>query len=118
MNTSTFVTTQGPFVRPMVRLALPALVAITVVVGGCTTSETGQRVGTGAVGGAALGAATGAIFGGGSGALVGAAVGTAVGAGTGYVVDQRAKRKEAEEETQRLRHEQELERARQQGQQN
>jgi uncharacterized protein YcfJ len=118
MNTSTFLTTKGPFVRPLARLALPSLLAITVVVGGCTMSETGQRVGTGAAGGAALGAATGAVFGGGQGALIGAGVGAVVGAGTGYVVDQRKKREEAEAETQRLRHEQELERARQQGQQN
>ena len=75
----------------MVGAALSVMVAA-----GCTMSETGQRVGTGAVGGAAIGALAGGLIGGGSGAAIGAGVGAAAGAGTGYVVDQNAKRRSAE----------------------
>ena len=67
-----------------------------LVAAGCTMNETQQRVGTGAVGGAAVGALAGGIFGGGKGAAIGAGVGAVAGAGTGYVVDQNAKRKDAE----------------------
>ena len=67
-----------------------------LVAAGCTMTETQQRVGTGAVGGAAIGALAGGLFGGGTGAAIGAGAGALAGAGTGYVVDQNKKRQSAE----------------------
>lgn len=78
------------------RSLLVAAVLSLMVAAGCTMSETGQRVGTGAAGGAAIGAAAGAIFGGGPGAAIGAGAGAAAGAGVGYLVDQNKKRESAE----------------------
>ena len=86
--------------KPVFTVAL-----LIIAISGCTMTETQQRVGTGAVGGAAIGAAAGGILGGRSGAGVGALVGTAVGAGGGYLVDQNKKRQAAEAETRRLREE-------------
>ena len=76
-------------------LLMGALLSL-IVATGCTMSETGQRVGTGAVGGAAVGALAGGLLGGGGGAAIGAGVGAAAGAGAGYVVDQNKKRQSAE----------------------
>ena len=78
------------------RALLVGAVLSVIVATGCTMSETGQRVGTGAVGGAAVGALAGGLLGGGGGAAIGAGVGAAAGAGAGYVVDQNKKRQSAE----------------------
>ncbi len=82
--------------RAGTRSLIVGAVLSVMVAAGCTMSETQQRVGTGAVGGAAVGALAGGLFGGGTGAAIGAGVGAVAGAGTGYVVDQNAKRKSAE----------------------
>ena len=84
--------------RSMIVVALLAV----LVAAGCTMTETQQRTGTGAVGGAAIGALAGGIFGGGPGAAIGAGAGAVAGAGVGYVVDQRAKRQDAEAKTRQL----------------
>ncbi len=86
---------------------LPMLVAVVVILGGCTMNETQQRTASGAGIGALGGAALGAIIGAGvgnpaAGAAIGAGAGAALGAGTGYIVDQKKKREEAEARTQRL----------------
>ncbi len=78
------------------RALLMGAILSLIVATGCTMSETGQRVGTGAVGGAAVGALAGGLLGGGSGAAVGAGVGAVAGAGAGYLVDQNKKRQAAE----------------------
>lgn len=98
----------GPNLRVSLRLFAPLLLALSVVLGGCTMTETEQRTASGAGIGAAAGAAAGALFGAfagvpGTGAAIGAAAGTALGAGGGYIVDQRKKREAAEAESQRLR---------------
>jgi outer membrane lipoprotein SlyB len=93
------VATRNTVVRaPLVgtRYLLVGAVLSLIVATGCTMSETGQRVGTGAVGGAAIGALAGGLLGGGSGAAIGAGVGAVAGAGTGYLVDQNKKRQSAE----------------------
>lgn len=94
--------------RLMPNAAVLAVVA-SLTATACTMNETQQRVGSGA----AIGAAAGGILGGSKGAVIGAAAG----AGGGYVVDQRAKRSEAESETERLRRENERLRREQQLQQ-
>ena len=81
-------------------LKIVAAITLTLIVGACTMSETGQRVGTGA----AIGALGGAILGGNT---EGALIGAAVGAGGGYVVDQQKKREQSDDETARLRQENE-----------
>lgn len=88
-------------------LIFPILIAFVVILGGCTMDQTEQRTvsgaGIGAAGGAALGAIIGAFAGApGAGAAIGAAAGTAVGAGTGYIVDQRAKRQQADARARQL----------------
>ncbi len=83
--------------RAGTRALVVGAVLSVMVAAGCTMSKTQQRVGTGAVGGAAVGALAGGLIGGGPGAAVGAGVGAVAGAGTGYVVDQNAKRKSAED---------------------
>ena len=85
-------------------LAMVAVISLALTVGACTMNQTQQRVGSGAV----LGAAGGALLGGKQGALIGAAAGAA----GGYMVDQHSKRGDAEAENARLR--QENERLRQQ----
>jgi hypothetical protein len=96
--------------RPWVtfRLFAPLLLALSVVLGGCTMSETEQRTASGAGIGAAVGAAGGALFGAfagvpGTGAAIGAAAGAALGGGAGYIVDQQKKREDAEAESAKLR---------------
>jgi len=85
--------------KPLFMLAL-----LTIAISGCTMTETQQRTGGGAAIGAAAGAIAGGLIGGSnSAALGGAAIGAVAGAGTGYVVDQRKKRKEAEAEARQLR---------------
>ncbi len=76
------------------------VLCLALLLGACTMSETGQRVGSGA----AIGALGGALLG---GDTEGAVIGAAVGAAGGYVVDQHAKRSDAESENARLRAENE-----------
>ena len=84
--------------------SLCMVASMTLAISACTMSETQQRVGSGAAIGAAGGAIAGGLIGGSnSAALVGAGIGAAAGAGTGYVVDQRKKREEAEAESRQLR---------------
>ncbi len=90
------------------RLLAPVVIALSLVFGACTMTETEQRTATGAGIGAMAGAAGGALFGAmfgvpGTGAAIGAAAGTAIGAGTGYVVDQRRQRQDAQAEAARMR---------------
>jgi hypothetical protein len=97
----------GPRTLGSLRLVFPMLVAIVVILGGCTMTETEQRTasgaGIGAAGGAALGAIIGAFAGApGAGAAIGAGAGAAVGGGVGYIVDQRDKRQAAEARTRQL----------------
>lgn len=80
-------------------MAIVSILA-TLTIAGCTMSETQQRVGSGA----AIGALAGGLIGGNN---KGAVLGAAVGAGGGYLVDQRAKRQDAEDENERLRRENE-----------
>ena len=110
MHASTVDRAYGPNLRVWLRLVAPLLLALAVVLGGCTMSETEQRTARGAGIGAAAGAAAGALFGAfagvpGTGAAIGAAAGATLGAGGGYIVDQRKKREAAEAESQRLRQE-------------
>lgn len=110
MRASTVDRSYGPKPRMTFRLLAPLLLALSVVLGGCTMSDTGQRTTSGAGIGAAAGAAAGALFGAfagvpGTGAAIGAAAGAGLGAGTGYIVDQQQKRADAEAESQRLRQE-------------
>lgn len=86
-------------------LVMVVVTSLALTVGACTMNETQQRVGSGAV----LGAAGGALLGGNT---KGAVIGAAAGAAGGYMVDQHSKRGEAESENARLR--QENERLRQQ----
>lgn len=80
------------------RMVTAAMLAL--ILGACTMSETGQRVGSGA----AIGALGGALLG---GDREGAAIGAAVGAAGGYVVDQYKKREDADTENAQLRAENE-----------
>lgn len=96
-----YPTNLGTRSKPLCMVAL-----MTLAISACTMSDTQQRVGSGAAIGAAGGAIAGGLIGGSnSAALLGAGIGAAAGAGTGYVVDQRKKRGEAEAESQRLREE-------------
>jgi hypothetical protein len=79
---------------------LVAITSLALALGACTMNETGQRVGSGAV----LGAAGGALLGGNT---KGAVIGAAAGAAGGYMVDQHAKRGQAESDNARLRQENE-----------
>ena len=89
----------GTHTKPLCMVAL-----MVMAISACTGTETQQRVGSGAAIGAAGGAVAGGLIGGSnSAALGGAAIGAAAGAGTGYVVDQRKKREEAEAESRQLR---------------
>jgi len=74
--------------------------SLTLAVGGCTMSETQERVG----GGAAIGALGGALLG---TSRQSAAIGAAVGAAGGYMVDQHKKREDADSDNDRLRAENE-----------
>ena len=90
-----------PFFRTgSTSLLLATVTSLALTVGACTMNETGQRVGSGAV----LGAAGGALLG---GDTKGAVIGAAAGAAGGYMVDQHAKRGEAESENARLQQENE-----------
>lgn len=86
---------------PRLRAAAPATcICVALLLGACTMSETEQRVGSGA----ALGALGGSLLG---GSREGAAIGAAIGAAGGFIVDQQAKRSDAESENARLRAENE-----------
>ncbi len=107
MSNNAIAKTGGLPILGNLRLIFPLLLAIVVVLGGCTMDETEQRTasgaGIGAAGGAALGAIIGAFAGApGAGAAIGAGAGAAVGGGVGYIVDQRAKRESAEARARRL----------------
>ena len=79
------------------------LAFMTFAISACTMTETQQRTGTGAAIGAAGGAIAGGLIGGSNrAALGGALIGAVAGAGSGYVVDQRKKREEAEAEKRRI----------------
>jgi uncharacterized membrane protein len=86
------------FGRWCTSLVTVVVVSIMLNASACTMNETQQRVGSGAV----IGAAGGALLGGSRRAT---AIGTAVGAAGGYMVDQHKKRNEAEAENARLREE-------------
>jgi len=96
MRTNTIKRRQPGFARARTGFIL----CLAVLLGACTMSETGQRVGSGA----AIGALGGALLG---GDTEGAVIGAAVGAAGGYVVDQRAKRSDSESENAQLRAENE-----------
>jgi len=107
MENIALMSSSRPGALASLRLVFPLLIAFAIILGGCTMNETEQRTvsgaGIGAAGGAALGAIVGAFAGApGAGAAIGAAAGTAVGAGTGYIVDQRAKRQQAEARNRQL----------------
>lgn len=97
-------------------MKIPAIVALVLAssmslsLGGCTMSDTGKRVGSGA----AIGAAGGALLGSSREAAV---IGAAVGAAGGYIFDQHKKGDDAEAENERLRRENEQLRQQQVGSQ-
>lgn len=107
MNTNALKTRGGRGILGRLRLTFPVLVAVVVILGGCTMDQTEQRTfsgaGIGAAGGAALGAIAGAFAGvPGMGAAIGAGAGAAIGGGAGYIIDQKDKREAAEAQTRQL----------------
>ena len=98
---ATIPVTYGRARRPgFPRAAKIALLSITVLLHGCTMSETQERV----AGGAAVGAIAGAALG---TSRESAAIGAAVGAAGGYLYDRHKKHQDAESENARLRAENE-----------
>ena len=116
MQTALTVRGGGFGLGQMMRWVAPLVLAIAVVIGGCSsdpeTRKTEERTATGVGVGAAAGAAGGALFGAmagspGTGAAIGAGVGAVAGGAGGYIYDQHKKRDASEAENERLRRENE-----------